>query len=84
LHILKITYPLTGNDKLEVNLYCNPKGKRTTKIDFFVNSLEPNTLTLSGYSYYGIFFVCKVPNLMKGCPVPASNDGFLSLKKTQL
>jgi len=55
-------------DKLEVNLYCNPKGEKNNKVDFFVNSLEEGTLSFSGYSFYG-------------CPVAASSDnGFLSFK----
>jgi len=60
---------LSEKDKFEVNLYCNPKGSQDNKVDFFVNSLEEGTITLSGYSFYG-------------CPMAAStsDNGFLSFK----
>jgi len=68
LAILKVTYQWSDSetDRLEVNLYCNPQGKKTNEIDFFVNNVESDILSFSGYSYYG-------------CPVTAQSEkGFLS------
>jgi len=63
---------LSQDEKFEVNLYCNPNGEQNNKVDFFVTSPEKGTLSISGYSFYG-------------CPVPTSSeDGFLSMRKTQL
>jgi len=82
LHILKITYQLDSVDKLEVNLYCNPNGKKTNKLDFFVNMLEPHVWSFSAYSYYGKILFLQSNSTGYRMPNWCLRDDFLSMRNT--
>lgn len=59
---LVINYPQVAQNqggRIEVVLFCNSTAPATPEVDFFVSQWEYDTVTLTGYSYFGRFFSSK-------------------------
>ena len=51
---VKIDYVLDDNKgNITVNLLCNQTAPQNSYVDFFVGGVIDNSVTISGYSYYG-------------------------------
>ena len=56
-----ITYPDLDIDagNVELTLRCNQTAPATTDVNFFVDRWEGTTLYVTGYSYYGKFWLLR-------------------------